>query len=459
MAFLFLIVIVGAAAYKITSPEDRARYLVIARAAVQDVVRAARKRRPEYDAFQDALGARTQYALVTMALVGVNVAVVGFMLFGATSMSDPGTLVHWGASLGTRTTNGEWWRLVTASFVHLGLLHLLIDGAILWQLGAVLERLVGRLAFTAVYLSAGVFASLVNLSSHPIAVTVGAPGAIFGLYGLLIASLGWQLFRGYMDPEPEPDPELETDAANEEAAPRRLTIPLIAVKRIGICAAVFLAYSAFHGFVSDAEFMGLLVGFGYGLVVVWRAGDHAPAWRPVMAIVMPMLAAAVTLALPLRNIADVQPELARVIATEEGTAAKYQTANAAFQKGRVTADALARLAEQTIVPELQAMDQRLQSLKNVPPEHQPLIADAREYLRLRADSWHARAEALRRLNAPQRRAVQMVDGPTARLQAEARYRSNLAVMGRAEGAERAALAAFRKIKPPDSQPRSSAVGP
>ena len=57
--------------------------------------------------------------------------------------------------------------------------------------GEILERLVGPLAFGSVYLAAGVFGGLVSLSAYPVAVTVGASGAIFGLYGLLLATAAW----------------------------------------------------------------------------------------------------------------------------------------------------------------------------------------------------------------------------------------------------------------------------
>ena len=141
-------------------------------------------------------------------------------------------------------------------------------------------------------------------------------------------------------------------------------------------------------------------------------------------------------AVPLRNIADVKPEIAHVIATEEITAAKYQTAADAFKKGRTQAEALARVAERTIVPELQAADARLVALKNVPPEHQPLVSEAESTCGSRGESWRVRAEAVRRMNAELRRGPEQGGDPTWRLQAEARYRSNLAVMGKAEGAER-----------------------
>jgi hypothetical protein len=96
------------------------------------------------------------------------------------------------------------------------------------------------------------------------------------------------------------------------------------------------------------------------------------------------------------------------------------------------------------MPELQASDARLKALENVPPEHQSLVADAREYLRLRCASWQARADAIRRTDADPRGAPAGVDARS-RLQAEARFRSNMGAMGRAESAERASLQAFQRI--------------
>jgi hypothetical protein len=127
-----------------------------------------------------------------------------------------------------------------------------------------------------------------------------------------------------------------------------------------------------------------------------------------------VLASAITL----RNIADVKPEIARVLAIEERTAAAYQSGSDAFRKGRLSADGLAQLAERTIVPELQAADARLKALTNVPPEHQPLVADAREYLRLRSAAWRAHAEALRKTRGMPERAPDGATDASWRLQAE-----------------------------------------
>ena len=101
------------------------------------------------------------------------------------------TLVSWGASFGPRTTNGEWWRLVASMFVHTGSFQLLVNCAALVQLGLILERLVGHVTFAAVYLAAACLRASCSLSDYPMGISSGASGAIFGLYGLLLASTAW----------------------------------------------------------------------------------------------------------------------------------------------------------------------------------------------------------------------------------------------------------------------------
>jgi membrane associated rhomboid family serine protease len=437
VAFIILLAVAGFVAYRITSPEERARYLDIALDAVGQLKVAATQRHPESDAFRGVLRARTPHVVITPAIAAINVAVVVCMLLGASAISEPDTLVGWGASLGPRTTNGEWWRLVTSTFVHTGMLHLLVNVAILIQLGAVLERLLGRLAFAAVYVSAGAFAGLINLSSYPVAVSVGASAAVFGLYGLLIASLIWQMFQRHsVDQGPD----------GEQIAQPRATIPLIVMKRLGYGAALFIVYNAVNGLAGAAEFGGLIVGLGYGLVLGWRAVDQHPRTRHVAAAMAASGVIALACAAPLRNIADVKPEIARVVATEERTAAAYRSGLDAFKKGRMTAEALAQLAERTIMPALRTVDARLEVLSNVPPEDQPLVSDAREYIRLRCLSWRLRADAIRQTNAAPRRAPEGAADASGRLQAEARFRSNMAAEGHAEGAERASLEAFQRIR-------------
>lgn len=471
MAFLILLMVVGVVLFRVTSPEERHRYVQRAKGFARDLWEVATVARPALDSFHQALRARTRYVFVVPVIVAINVAVLAGTIFGAGAIADPATLVGWGANLGTRTTNGEWWRLLTSAFLHTGTFQLLVDAFVLIQLGSVLERLIGRMAVGAAYLSTAALAGLAHLSAHPVAAGIGTSASVFSLYGLFAATLGWQALNAWhaartREAEPTVDDapisiagmpsiayeitdtsaDVTADEPAQKAAAQPVTVPLIALKRIGIVAALFLVVKALGGQVTTIELTGLAVGFAYGLALGRRASTGVPERRMVAIAIAASAAIAVILAMPLRNIADVKPELARVIAAEEHTAGVYKAALDRFKRGRMSAEALAELAEQTIVPELQAADARLQALRHVPPEHQPLVTAAREYLRLRCASWRVQADATRTSNkAPQRPADGQADAHW-RLQAEKQHRSNLNVTGRAEGAERGALEAFERVK-------------
>ena len=99
---------------------------------------------------------------------------------------------------------------------------------------------------------------------------------------------------------------------------------------------------------------------------------------PRVAVTMAVtIAVAVASAVPLRGVTDVRPEISRVIEVEASTVGVYQTAVTQFKLGTVNAEALAQVIERKITPELQAMQARFKALGRVPPEHQPLVANAR----------------------------------------------------------------------------------
>jgi len=440
---LFIVMLLGIAAvvgYRITTPEERKDYFARALESLGDLKEVLTRPRPEADAFRVALRARMRFALITPAVALFMTALFVRMHSGAGAITHPDTLVAWGASLGTRTTNGEWWRLVTATFVHTGTLHLIVDLAVLLQVGLILERLVGRVTLAAVYLSAGVFDGLLTLSAHPIAVTVSSSGAIFGLYGVLVAALIWQTFHTW---------RRRRVAQESSDVPRLvehdLTIPVTTMKRLAVGAALFLTYSAFTGRAGTAEFAGLLAGMMYGVIFARRAFERAPRSRGVAFAVVATAATVVIASVEIGNIADVKPELARVLELEHSTSATYDAGVDELKKGRISAAAVAELAEGTIVSELQEADGRLKALTNVPPEHQSAVADAREYLRLRSASWRARGIAIRRTHADVPRKPEGTDETAWRLQLHARFRSDEAARGNAEGAERASLEALQRV--------------
>jgi membrane associated rhomboid family serine protease len=81
--------------------------------------------------------------------------------------------------------HGEWWRLLTAAFLHYGPIHLGMNMLALWWLGQPVEAAIGRARFTLIYFVAGLAGSAGALLLSPNSVTVGASGAIFGILGAL----------------------------------------------------------------------------------------------------------------------------------------------------------------------------------------------------------------------------------------------------------------------------------
>lgn len=98
--------------------------------------------------------------------------------------------LRWGANFGPATQDGEWWRLGTAMFLHFGVVHLLLNSLSLWEAGQLVERMYGRWRFTGIYLIAGLFGNLLSLVVQGNeAVSGGASGAIFGVYGAALVYL------------------------------------------------------------------------------------------------------------------------------------------------------------------------------------------------------------------------------------------------------------------------------
>src|SRR5215471_11207292 len=112
MAFLIFVVATVVLLYRVTTSETRIHYLKIALAGVHQLRASATRPRPELEALEATLGARGGRPLLTPALIAVCVAAL---------------VLGWEPSTGIRTTNGQWWRLLTAPFVHPTLLQIAIN--------------------------------------------------------------------------------------------------------------------------------------------------------------------------------------------------------------------------------------------------------------------------------------------------------------------------------------------
>ncbi|HEY7332091.1 MAG TPA: rhomboid family intramembrane serine protease [Candidatus Limnocylindria bacterium] len=140
--------------------------------------------------FNRARGAYATFpAYVTWALVAANVIV--FLADGLLSqfttfdlMSFGGPLVEAGAVFGPAVADGEWWRLITSAFLHLGLLHLAFNMYALWLFGPIMEQLYGHVEFAVIYVLCALGGSVLTILLQPESAAAGASGAIFGLFGL-----------------------------------------------------------------------------------------------------------------------------------------------------------------------------------------------------------------------------------------------------------------------------------
>ena len=127
---------------------------------------------------------------VTSAIIAANALIFAAMVMSGVSISSPTTeqLWRWGADLGPLTLGGQWWRVITNVFVHVGLWHVAVNMWALWNLGMLAERIFGRWHYLYIYLFCGVCGSLASLAWHPWITSAGASGAIFGLAGALIVT-------------------------------------------------------------------------------------------------------------------------------------------------------------------------------------------------------------------------------------------------------------------------------
>jgi membrane associated rhomboid family serine protease len=123
-------------------------------------------------------------ALVTRILVALNVIVYLITVAQGSGINSPGgSLFDKWLLYGPFVANGDWWRLLTACFLHAGIWHIAVNMYALWWLGSAVEGAIGPARFALLYISSGLAGSAGALLWNPLAPTVGASGAIFGMLG------------------------------------------------------------------------------------------------------------------------------------------------------------------------------------------------------------------------------------------------------------------------------------
>ncbi|MBV8207731.1 MAG: rhomboid family intramembrane serine protease [Acidobacteria bacterium] len=208
-------------------------------------------------------------APATSLLIGLNIAI--FVAITATGMRQQPlswqafrtalqhptapVLLRWGANFGPETVSGWWgWaRLITSIFVHIGLVHLIVNMWALLNLGFLGEYLFGSRTTLLIYLVTGAVGSLASLAWNPRAISAGASGAIFGLAGALLMVFPFA----------------------------RLPLSRSAVWLTSASLVIFAVYNLAYGFITSkvdnaAHLGGLGAGLVFGLAVLWsnRGGER-----------------------------------------------------------------------------------------------------------------------------------------------------------------------------------------
>lgn len=220
-------------------------------------------------AFEQLLEEKTPRVFVVPILMALN-----FMVFLAMSVSGVSwlaptvfQLLSWGANFDPIIAGGDYWRLLSSTFVHIGILHIAINMWVLWKVGRMAERLFGNWPFLFLYLACGLGGSIASVAWNPMITSAGASGAIFGVAGGLLAFMQREKLGNF-----------------QEFMKGHLNNLLL-----------FVGYNLFYGFTSSGidnagHIGGLVTGMVLGFFLA-RPLQLAPASRsPRYRIVVPVTA-------------------------------------------------------------------------------------------------------------------------------------------------------------------------
>lgn len=134
---------------------------------------------------------------ITYLIILINLIVFGLMYVFGNGSENIDTLIKFGANYAPLTKSGEYYRLITSAFLHIGVIHLLCNLYALYVIGPQIEQFFGRVKYILIYLFSAIMGSLFTLVlSGDSTVSAGASGAIFGLFGAILY-FGYT-YRGYI---------------------------------------------------------------------------------------------------------------------------------------------------------------------------------------------------------------------------------------------------------------------
>ncbi len=194
----------------------------------------------------------------TYAFLGMNLVVFVAMVVSGSDVLNPSPeqMLAWGANFGPRTLGGDWWRLVSSTFVHVGLVHLALNMYALFAVGPMVERFLGTPSYVVTYICAGVLGSIASVAWNPWVVSAGASGSLFGLFGCLVGVLVAPWVR----------------------PPRRLLASTL--KMVGFFLVLNLAYGLMATNIDMASHLGGLAGgIVFGFSLARRISPRTPYWH------------------------------------------------------------------------------------------------------------------------------------------------------------------------------------
>ncbi|MGS5088967.1 rhomboid family intramembrane serine protease [Hydrogenophaga sp. A37] len=315
--------------------------------------------------FHQRLHARTPSTWALYAVMVVNVGVWLLNLLQGVNAMQPSSaeLFAWGANSATAVVrDGEWWRLLTATVLHAGVMHLALNMVALWDAGRQVCRWFGNGQFLLIYLGSALAGSALSLHfSAQQAVSVGASGAVFGVLGALTTGV----------------------YQHRDRVPRAMATRLLTSQ--GLFVVFMLAQGFTRSGVDNAAHVGGLVA---GVVIAWllievvdeRASLLRRAGHQVLAAVVTALAVGglVWSAQPgvdHRELFGNQAMLREVLPPLQAAEKALQQDAQARKEGRLPHDRFLDALEQRHIPAVRGVVQTMDRVRPVQPL--PLLDDLR----------------------------------------------------------------------------------
>ncbi|MDD3453493.1 MAG: rhomboid family intramembrane serine protease [Bacilli bacterium] len=124
--------------------------------------------------------------IVTYVLMAINIFIFLLMYILGDGSEDSATLINFGANVSILIKMGDYYRLITSAFLHIGIIHLCFNMYALYILGSQIESFFGKTKYVIIYLVSAVLGNLLSMLFITDSISAGASGALFGLFGALI---------------------------------------------------------------------------------------------------------------------------------------------------------------------------------------------------------------------------------------------------------------------------------